>query len=66
MTDRPDLTWGERAVLDESLAAWRDAEVARAHVELQALRIEYEHGGAVIARLQRKLATLRADRKARR
>ena len=54
-------SWSERALLDASLAAWRDAEVAQAHVELQALRVEYAHRGDVIESLKAKIAELKAQ-----
>lgn len=48
------MTWAERVASDESLRAFVDAEVARAHVELAALKVEHE-------RLQR-LTTWQAKR----
>lgn len=52
------MTWAERAQSDPSLRAFVDAEVARAFVELQAMRVEVAHQAEVIAGLQAQVAEL--------
>jgi predicted nucleic acid-binding Zn-ribbon protein len=49
-------SYAEQARTDPALAAFIAAEVARAGVELAALKVEHEHQREVIAQLQRDLA----------
>jgi hypothetical protein len=53
-------SYSQLAQHDPALAAWRDAEIARAGVELAALKVEAEHAQAVIADLRRQIKALEA------
>jgi capsule polysaccharide export protein KpsE/RkpR len=61
-------SYAEQARTDPALAAFIAAEVARAGVELAALKVEHAHQQTVIAELQRQIAELREalSRKGRR
>jgi hypothetical protein len=52
-------SYAEQARTDPALAAFIAAEIARACVELAALKVEHAHQETVIAELQRQIAELR-------
>jgi len=52
------LSWSERAATDPTLQAFLDAEIAKAHVELQTLRVEYAHYKTLAEEKQRENADL--------
>jgi hypothetical protein len=57
--------YSQRAQHDPALAAWRDAEIARAGVELAALKVEYQHQAEVIAQQAATIRQLEAALKAK-
>lgn len=60
-------SWAERLATDDSLRRFVDAEVARAHVELQALRVDCRHWRTIAEAQAADLAALRpATKRARR
>lgn len=56
-------TWAERAAVDPSLRAFVDGEIGRAHVELQALRVEHERDQEAIKTLQAKVEELQRNQR---
>jgi hypothetical protein len=59
------MTWAERADSDPTLRAFIDAKIARAHVDLQVLRVEHERDQRVIDSLHAKLTDCRKAAKAK-
>jgi hypothetical protein len=53
-------SYSQLAQHDPALAAWRDAEIARAGVELAALKVEHEHQAEVIAQQAERIEQLKA------
>lgn len=54
------MTWAERMQTDQTLRDFVDAEIARAHVELQALRAEHQRDRDTIEAQEREIKDLRA------
>jgi tRNA U34 5-methylaminomethyl-2-thiouridine-forming methyltransferase MnmC len=57
------ISYAEQARTDPALAAFIAAEVARAGVELAALKVEHVHQREVIADLKRRIKELEAEHK---
>jgi hypothetical protein len=58
-------SYSQLAQHDPALAAWRDAEIARAGVELAALKVEAERDKAIIAQQAATIRQLEAALKAK-
>jgi len=56
-------SWPERAQHDASLRAYVASEIAKAWIDVQALKVELEHRNEVIRSQKQRIAELEQDRK---